>query len=399
MLARRRRAGTEQAIDRARLAARSAASRPAWSTTPGSSRSSGQATASTPAERRQAAAPLVIEYVGSWPRARTLARRDGTGTSTSGPAAPEPGHRLGEQLRQRPSQREQAALLVAEHHLLDRAVVGGAGERRDQPRWRRRGPRRPARRWAAARRSQRRAADPARRSRRSGCPGAGRGQRLRACARCHQRPAAAGNRRTPTPVEGLSRRSRGSRSGIAEERPGEGREVDQGGGGDGVLPAVGDGRAGQADHLAVDGGGRRVGRGAVDGDGLHAVELGRDRAEHGDGGGRGPRDVLDPRLVAAAEGDLLRRTHPDHLGVGVLQLEAADAQLVDRHARQAGLAGADHGHEAGAVAGDQERRHLPSADIRHVEDVRAPALEVAHLRAGRRCDPRPTAGRRSPRPG
>jgi len=62
-----------------------AASRPAWSSTPGRLRSSDIATTSCPAARATRAARVVIDQVGSCPRARTTPRREGTGTSTTGP--------------------------------------------------------------------------------------------------------------------------------------------------------------------------------------------------------------------------------------------------------------------------------------------------------------------------
>ncbi len=67
------------------------------------------------------------------------------------------------------------------------------------------------------------------------------------------------------------------------------------------------------------------------------------------------------------EGDLLGRESTQHPAV-LLHLDPAHAQLVHRP-DDAGTAGSDHGDEAGAVTGDQERRHLPLAHERHVELV------------------------------
>ena len=162
----RRSSSVGQCIEPARLAARSAAPRPAWSTTPGRQRSSGTAIASTPGRRSSARPPAVTRPVGSWPRPRTTPGRDGTGTSTTGPA-----RRLG-QRRARPP----AASSRAERRRAARAgrapcarSPARARPRRTPPPPRaapagrdRVGPGRAARRPAAPRRRPGRAAGPAR---------------------------------------------------------------------------------------------------------------------------------------------------------------------------------------------------------------------------------------------
>ena len=65
----------------ARLAARAAAPRPAWSTSRRLGRSAATTAAEIPARRSEPAATRVIRSSGSWPRSRTTPRRDGTGTS------------------------------------------------------------------------------------------------------------------------------------------------------------------------------------------------------------------------------------------------------------------------------------------------------------------------------
>ncbi len=80
--------GPRHRIEPERFARRSPASSPAWSRTPVRSRSRGAAVTGTPSARNNAVACPVIVHVGSSPRDRTLERREGTGTSTSGPLAP-----------------------------------------------------------------------------------------------------------------------------------------------------------------------------------------------------------------------------------------------------------------------------------------------------------------------
>ncbi len=136
----RRWAGTEQAIDRARLAARSEACRPAWSTTPGSIRSSGQATASTTSCAEgggRSPGHRVRRVVPAGPHAGPARRHRHQHQRARGVRG---GHCLCEQARQWSAQREQAMLLVADHHRPNRALVGARRERCHQPRRCRRGP-------------------------------------------------------------------------------------------------------------------------------------------------------------------------------------------------------------------------------------------------------------------
>lgn len=69
------------------FASRPRAPRPAWSATYRRCRSTGTTRACRPAHRSRAAAASAIRRVGSWPRALTERREDGTGTRSSGRAA------------------------------------------------------------------------------------------------------------------------------------------------------------------------------------------------------------------------------------------------------------------------------------------------------------------------
>ncbi len=125
-------------IEPVRLAARAAASSPAWSATRVRKRSIRSARTSYPCRRRRAAAPRVIVQVGSCPRARTAAGREGTGASTTGtPPAPAsstaPAHGAREQLGQGPAQPVHRAFLVAEHQGACRTCVVGGGPGHDHP--------------------------------------------------------------------------------------------------------------------------------------------------------------------------------------------------------------------------------------------------------------------------
>ena len=118
----RRTARAGLAIDPARLALRSPASSPAWSATPGRVRSSRATAAGRSAAAKGRAARRVMARVGSCPRARTAAGRDGTGTSSNGAVGADADllgrgeHRGRQQSAERRGQAEQPALLVADDH-------------------------------------------------------------------------------------------------------------------------------------------------------------------------------------------------------------------------------------------------------------------------------------------
>ena len=178
----RRRARLGQAIEPARLAALAAASSPAWSSTRTRSRSRRTARTSCPARRSRAAAPRVMVQVGSWPRARTVAGRDGTGVSTTGrPLVPAsstaPRTALASRSDSGPRSPCMASLLVAEHQGTGHVGVLGGRPRRDQTRRDRRGPA-PGR--AGASRAARAEAAPDGGTRRRASRAAGRPRRRRA---------------------------------------------------------------------------------------------------------------------------------------------------------------------------------------------------------------------------
>ena len=124
-----RRGGTRTAP--ARFSARASTPRPAWSRAPRDIRSTGATLASAPWRRSVRAAARASRSVGSWPRSRTAAGRDGAGTSSTGrPPPPVVGSGDGrrEGRPQRSAQRQNAVLLVREEGGAHRSVV-----RRDRP--------------------------------------------------------------------------------------------------------------------------------------------------------------------------------------------------------------------------------------------------------------------------
>ncbi len=101
-----------------RLTARPAASRPAWSATSRTCVSAGASTNRRPRRRSRRTARRAIRANGSCPRARVLAARDGTGTTSTRPSragratetAPgSTGWRAGESARARASPRDRAS--------------------------------------------------------------------------------------------------------------------------------------------------------------------------------------------------------------------------------------------------------------------------------------------------
>ena len=119
-------------IEPDRLAARRRESSPAWSST--GPRTSSRRTTCTghPSRRRVRPAARAIRSIGSWPRARTTARRDGTGTSSVGPGREDRRRGCRERPTEGSGQREHAVLLVCEHHRAEEVVVLPRREARGQ---------------------------------------------------------------------------------------------------------------------------------------------------------------------------------------------------------------------------------------------------------------------------
>ena len=153
-----RTAAARACMEPRRFAARSVASRPAWSTTPGRSRSSRCTSTSNPSTPELSSRPH-RDRAGGVVAARPHRARVGTGPAPAPPGSPAAARHDTAAASSRASgtaSPEQPALLQAEHHRPHGALVDRGRPRLDQPRRRRRRPgrRRPARQLALADRAE-----------------------------------------------------------------------------------------------------------------------------------------------------------------------------------------------------------------------------------------------------